>query len=1207
MATSRELRELVSSFPVDPHASCEPSVQRAVALARRLMARAQELQTPQEKRQQAELERMMHHEEDKPTLVQITDQAFRSRRARRAADQLVHILDVQGVPRFFSAVERTLLRGFQSFGAYLPGVAVPLVKEKMREETANTILPAEPELLRAHLEARRAEGVRMNVNLLGEALLGEREARERLDRYLAALQEPTIEVISVKISTIYSQIDPLAHDHTVNALSERLERLYRTAARATFTRRDGTRVPKFVYLDMEEYRDQRITEDLFVRTLSRPGLEAISGGIALQAYLPDAWEVQQRITAWARTRVAAGGAPVVIRLVKGANMEMERVESSLRGWPLATYHQKADTDANFKRMLRHGMEAENLAAVRLGVASHNLFDLAYGLVLAVERNATDQVQFEMLEGMANHQRRALFEQAANLLLYAPASRRQDFVHAIGYLIRRLDENTGPENFLRHTFRLEVGSPEWLRLEDGFTSSFERIPGLRSRPFRTQDRRAPATRPAPANGGFVNEPDTDWSLETNQAWAESIRRRWIDLHGEQAPRVPLVVDGAERRQGRALQDSLDPSRPGTVVARIAVASDTDLEEALASAALDRDGWRTRKAGERDTVLLAAAQLLRERRGDLMGAAMAECAKIFPESDPEVSEAVDFVEFYVRSAAAFRRLPGVQAEGHGVVVVVPPWNFPIAIPCGGVAAALAAGNTVIVKPSPDAAMTAYHMCACFWDAGVSRRALQFLPTAEVSQSANLVSDDRVDLVVLTGGTETAFAMLARKPTLNLLAETGGKNATIVTALSDRELAVKHVLQSAFGHAGQKCSATSLLVLEEEVFEDEAFRTMLVDGARSLRVGSAWDPRTRVGPLIRPPAPKLKRGLMELEQGESWALLPEGDEANPCLYRPGIRWNVQRAGDAHRTEYFGPVLAVMKARDLEEAIDLVNDTEYGLTSGLASLDEREQAAWRERVQAGNLYINRGTTGAIVLRQPFGGMKRSAFGPGIKAGGPNYVLQFMRHENAAPGTDAEVPDALRPFAEAVHADEMLRRALASYARAYAEEFGRVHDDVRLLGQDNLRRYLPVDDMSVRLHPDDSTFEILARVGAARVAGSRVTISHPDGVHMDWIRRLERATAAWAGGIEFVEEDDETLAGRMRGGGVTRLRYARRDRVPAEIFAVAARTGAFLCTHPVVAEGRVELLWYLREQSICHDYHRYGNLGNRADEPRAPVPGCDA
>ena len=1186
----------------------------AVGLARRLQQRAVALQTPQERRQQAELDRMIQHPADKATLVQLTDQAFRSNAARRSADQLTHILDVQGVPRFFSPLDRTLLRGFQSFGGYLPGVAVPLVKEKMHQETANVVLPAEPELLAEHLRARREEGVRMNVNFLGEALLGEAEAERRLQSYLEALQHPDIEVVSVKISTMFSQISSLAFEHTVERLCDRMELLFRAAAKEHFTRGDGTRVPKLVYLDMEAYRDLAITTETFLRTLERPGLEGVQAGIALQAYVPDSFAAQRRITRWAVQRVAAGGAPVSVRIVKGANMEMERVEASQRGWQAAPFQTKRETDANYKRMLDYALELEHARGVRVGLASHNLFELAYGMVLAAARGVRDFVHLEMLEGMANHQRRALFEENPEMLLYAPACAREDFIHAIGYLVRRLDENTGPDNFLRHAFRLAVDSDEWRQLERDFVEAFAAIPSLGDGPRRMQNR-AELTPPPPAREGwpaFRNEPDTDFALPQHVDWARSIVDNWRNRHGEHALEVPLVVAGREIFEDREVGESRDPSRPGSVVARYAIATEIDVDEAVACARADPDGWRSLSEDERRGLLGTVAQRIRECRADLMGIALAEGGKVLLESDPEVSEAVDFCEFYAGSAVALAALPGVEVQGRGVVAVIPPWNFPIAIPCGGVAAGLAAGNTVILKPAPETVATARLLCECFWSAGVSRRALQFVYGDNDDAATRLATHVDVDAVIFTGGTATAFQLLRLDPGIGLLAETGGKNASIVTAMSDRDLAIKQVVQSAFGHSGQKCSATSLLILEREIYEDESFRRTLCDAVESLPVGSAWDPSTVVGPLIGPPRGALERALKELEPGESWAVRPRKLQGNPCLWSPGIKWGVAPGSVTHTTEFFGPVLGVMCARDLDEAIDLVHQTGYGLTSGLHSLDEREQLHWAQRVRAGNLYVNRGTTGAIVLRQPFGGMARSAVGPGIKAGGPNYLAPLMRfRELREHGRSQRVPDervevllgelgqreVLGPGVLA-----RLRRAAVSYDRAMAEEFGREHDHFRLLGQDNLRRYLPVGALRIRVHPDDTAFDLFARVLAARATRCSVTVSAPPGKSDAEYELLQELTESWAAAVEFVDESDAALADAIRSGQTERVRYADPVRVASVVRRAAAESGLYLAAAPVLAVGRIELLHYLREQSLCVDYHRYGNLGARAGEKRAAV-----
>ncbi len=900
-------------------------------------------------------------------------------------------------------------------------------------------------------------------------------------------------------------------------------------------------------------------------------------------------------------------------------MEMERVDASLHGWPPAPYPTKQETDANYKRMLAEGMQPQNLAAVHLGVASHNLLDLAYGLVLAARHDAWHAVQFEMLEGMANHQRRALFEVYRNLLLYAPACQKEDFIYAIGYLIRRLDENTGPANFLRHAFQLEVDSPEWQQLEDGFLQSCAAMTTLDHLPRRRQDRAAPPTPtadPPPADGDFVNEPDTDFSLAANGQWAQRLIEQWQGQCGPRAADVPLVIDGEEIFEHRQLQPCHDPSRPGTVVGHYRQATEEDVRRAVAAARVDADGWRGLSYGQRSERLGRVAQEIRAARGDLMGAALADGGKILTESDAEVSEAVDFVEFYRRAAHHLADLPTTEARGLGVVAVVSPWNFPIAIPCGGIAAALAAGNTVILKPASDTVLVAWQLCQCFWRAGVSRRTLQFLPCAGATAGQQLVAHPDVDAVILTGGTETAQTMLRHQPAINLHAETGGKNATIVTSLADRDQAIKNVVHSAFSHNGQKCSATSLLVLEEEIYDDPAFREELCDAVESLEVGSAWEPQHRISPLIRAPRGVLEKGLKELEADEQWAVRPRVDEQNPHLYTPGVKWDVSPGSFTHQTEFFGPLLAVMKAKNLQEAIGIVNATGFGLTSGLESLDDREQQIWQEGIRAGNLYINRSTTGAIVLRQPFGGLGKSAFGPGIKTGGPNYVAQFMHFADRGhpPGSPPLADEQLSDLAAGLvelqgdprYATDQLAdlvAAIHSYDANFRQEFGRVHDHFRLIGQDNLCRYRAVQDLRIRIHPQDTLFDIFARAAAAKTVGCRSTVSLPPGLTSIAVTALENLTAPWAGAMEFVEESDQQLADVIRRRQCERIRYANPTRVPLLIRELVADTGIYIADRPVLQQGRIELLWYLTEQSVSVNYHRYGNLGQRADESRSPLP----
>ncbi len=1200
---------------------------RAIELARHLLHRANQLQTPAERRQQAELDRMIAHDADKATLVEMTDQAFRTSSSARVADQLTHVLDLQGVPRFFSPVEQAMLKGFQSFGEYLPGVAVPLVKEKMRRETANVILPAEKELLSEHLHARQSQGVVMNVNLLGEALLGEDETRVRMQRFVDALRMPDVHCLSVKISTLYSQISSLARQHTITAVADRLEALYRTSLREKVP---GTDRGKFVYLDMEEYRDLHLTAEVLKTALSRRGLEHVRAGIALQAYIPDSHRVMVDLIEWSRTRVANGAEPLTIRLVKGANMEMERVEASIAGFPQAPYQEKLHTDANFKRMLRKLIDAAADGGVRVGVASHNIFDVSLAIIWAEDAGASDAVQIEMLEGMANHQRRAITEHGEAMLLYAPACRQEEFLNAIGYLIRRLDENTGPNNFLRHAYRLKVDSPEFDQLAKDFSTALALMDKVSDAPRRTQDRRVRAERPVAAGSWehFVNEPDTDWSLVQNGEWIKGVLATWKERCNENAIEASLPELGeydddesSSLADVSELRESHDPSRPGVVSCRYRAASLHLVNQVVCVAENDETGWRLRSIQERQDVLRDVAQLLRERRGDLIASMVLDGGKTVTEADPEVSEAIDFCEFYPLTMQYWSERTSIELEGRGVVAVVTPWNFPLAIPCGGIAAALSAGNTVILKPASETVLPAWLLCQAFWDAGVPREVLQMVTCDDDVAEHGLIRNESVNVVILTGATSTAKIMLAARPGLHLLAETGGKNATIVTSMADRDLAIKHVVQSAFGHCGQKCSATSLLLLEDEVFRDERFRETLADAVRSLHVGSAWDLETKLGPLIDEPSETLAQGMQILEGDESWLVVPEHVVGNPKLYRPGVKWNVRPGSFSHTTELFGPVLSVIRFSRLEEAIEIVRSTGYGLTSGLESLDDREVALWQQTIHAGNLYVNRGTTGAIVLRQPFGGVGLSAYGPGVKAGGPHYVtaLCHIRDREIDPPTELDVSGLRHEETASRFAQWLLKQsdesfisqadfdeitaAMSSQANACREEFDGQHDCVRLLGQDNYRRYRPVRAITLRVTSADSAADVLVAISAALIVGNQFTVSLATDVAHGIKHLINSLADELPGSIDPIDEDDTAIINRIHDRQVSRLRMLTDAELSPSLWTACTDAFVTVIADPVLRDGHMECLRYLNEQSLSHDYHRYGNLGRRSGETRRNVP----
>jgi len=1064
---------------------CTASIEKASEL----LSESSRARTKSEWKEGAQLARLMEDPAGKAFTLAMVDEVFRSGKAFLQGLRWRGLLKEFGLPKYLEVADRGLLWLGAFASRFAPWLVMPLVSKRLRHDSARVILDAEPDALNHYLDKRAADGFRINLNQLGEAVLGEEEASHRLQIVLEHLGNPRVTYISVKISAIFSQINLVAWNESLEAIKSHLRQIYRAALPER----------KFVNLDMEEYRDLELTVAAFREVLSEPEFHALSAGIVLQAYLPDSWQAQQQLTDWAVQRQKSGGAEIKIRLVKGANLAMESVEAELHGLNRAPYATKAETDANFRRMLEFGCEPANAAAVRLGVASHNLFDVALALVLREHFGTRDRVEIEMLEGMANHQARAVRDEAGEVLLYAPIVHQHDFPGAMAYLVRRLDENTAPENYLHASFDLQEGSPAWDREKERFVHGWM----TRHETATASRRLQPAVHPDTA-AAFENEPDSDWTQPATRA----------ALEGALASRQPSKL----------------PPLPS-------------LDQLLEIAKAAQPGWQALGAGERSKILREAARIMSAQRFHAIATIRAEGKKAVVEADGEVSEAIDFARFY---AGSFEVPEGLQAEALGVVVIAPPWNFPYAIPSGGVLAALMAGNSVILKPAPETVEIAWLIAQQLWLAGVPKDVLQFFPCADGDTGRALISDPRVAAVILTGAWETAHLFQGWRPSLRLFAETSGKNALVITAQADRELAIKDLVKSAFGHAGQKCSAASLAILEAEVYDDPVFRRQLRDTAASLAVGPSSDRRSIVTPLIRPPGEALRRALTTLDEGEEWLLEPRQIGEDPCLWSPGIKLGVKPGSWFHQHECFGPVLGVMRATSLREAIEWQNGTDYGLTAGLHSLDPAEHALWSEAVEAGNLYINRPITGAIVQRQPFGGWKRSSIGPGAKAGGPGYVLAFARL--------SEIDEIPTPEAE------------GSYRDAWNQYFALSHDPSGLHCESNALRYRPRRGVILRLTTADERVITLARL-ASKLSGTPLVIS-----------------------IATEESDarfQERLPELARNADILRT-----IGTPSEaVLLTAYEQGLNWIEAPVTGNGRIELRHWVREQALSRTRHRYGQI----------------
>jgi RHH-type proline utilization regulon transcriptional repressor/proline dehydrogenase/delta 1-pyrroline-5-carboxylate dehydrogenase len=479
-------------------------------------------------------------------------------------------------------------------------------------------------------------------------------------------------------------------------------------------------------------------------------------------------------------------------------------------------------------------------------------------------------------------------------------------------------------------------------------------------------------------------------------------------------VPLIIAGQETLRERQIR-SANPNDPEEIVGSVSVAGKPEAEQAVAAARKAFPGWRDTPPEKRAEYLFRAAAIARERRRDLAALQVFEAGKTWSEADADVCEAIDFLDYYAREMVRLaqpRRMghvPGEHSvmfyEPRGVACVIAPWNFPLAISTGMASAALVTGNTVIYKPSSETPVIGYQLVELFRAAGLPDGVLNYLPGPGGEVGDYLVTHPEVAMISFTGSKDVGLRIIrlagetpeGAMGIKRVVAELGGKNAIIVDSDADLDEAVAEILHSAFGYQGQKCSACSRLIVLEEIYPKLIER--LIPAADSLYLGPAEDPRSYMGAVISESARKKVESYIEIGKKEGKLLLEKRPKEAKGHFAPLTIFEGIRPGDRlAQEEIFGPVLAILKAKDMDEALDIANGTPYALTGGIFSRSPENVEKAKKAFRVGNLYINRGCTGALVERHPFGGFKMS--GIGSKAGGPDYLQQFMVPRNIVENT---------------------------------------------------------------------------------------------------------------------------------------------------------------------------------------------------------------
>jgi len=958
--------------------------------------------------------------------------AYKPRKSRVASPSL----------RGFAPVIHTGVR----LARIVPWLSSMVLRRNVAGMARQFIAGKNPDDVMKTLRKRRQQNIGFTVDLLGEAVVSETEACAYAARCLDLLEHLARETrgwtdplgtnsalfpvvnLSVKISALYSQMNPADPADAIAHLAPKLRPILRRARE----------LGAFINFDMESYAHKNTTLDLFKTLCTEDEFnDWPHAGIVIQAYLRDAEKDLRDLIEWGRAR----GTRFTVRLVKGAYWDYEKIKSKQNGWNCPVYLQKPESDLNFEVLTRVLLENESIVTAAFG--SHNVRSIAHAQALGEELGIDrSRFEFQFLYGMAGPIKRALVEMGYRVREYCPVG---ELLPGMSYLVRRLLENTSNEGFLRAKFSEHVSARELLRdpgeiirraesaspLSEGERIEVRRLtPGSAQEtltlpsPFgrerrttaitaedrhrcdgadrRTRVQDGPPGVERPPDEVYKNSPLVNFAYKESQ---EQLQAALRDVRNQFGRKFPLVING-EKIWTNKLTPSVNPSAPDEIVGYAAEAGIPEAERAVKAARIAFGKWSRTSFEERAQLLERAAAILDRRRYELSALEVFEVGKPWAEADGDIREAIDFCHFYAHQMRLIGRprltqqVPGEESYQHywprGVALVIAPWNFPMAILCGMVSAALVTGNTVIMKPSEQSLNIGAMLMEIFEEAGVPAGVLNFLNGRGSVVGAHLVDHKDVDLIAFTGSREVGLGIWesagktreGQRELKHVICEMGGKNAMIVDSDADLDEAIVDSIYSAFGYQGQKCSALSRLIVLEGNYDRVTER--LLNAAASLRVGNPEAPGIMVGPVIDEAA--YRRILEYIDIGKSKPtpayqakdLPPQGYFIPPTIFT-GVKPDMRVA----REEIFGPVLSVLKVRDLDEAIEVANGTDYALTGGFFSRSPANIERIKAQLEAGNVYINRSCTGAIVGRHPFGGFKMS--GGGTKAGGPDYLLQFL------------------------------------------------------------------------------------------------------------------------------------------------------------------------------------------------------------------------
>jgi len=842
----------------------------------------------------------------------------------------------------------------------------------------------------------RKDGFTFVLDLLGEATVSEKESAAYRDGYLEVLEAIHKEIgkwkplgggsgnldwghapmvnVAVKPSAFYSQSKSVDLDGTAEGMMASIEPVYKKVME----------MGGFMCIDMEALKYKDATIELYKRLRTKyPDYPHL--GIVFQAYLRCVDDDVSDMLSWAREKEL----PISIRLVKGAYWDYETVMAKQNGWPVPVWTHKPESDMAFERVSKMIMENHDIC--HYACASHNIRSISSIMEMAADMNVPEEKhEFQVLYGMAEPVRKGLKNVAKRVRLYCPYG---DLLPGMAYLVRRLLENTANESFLKQTFADEADMDILLENpEDTLRRQLENKPA-----------------PKLAKEGlarFNNFPAVDFTLEEER---EAFPAAIAKVRASMGKNIPLFINGQEVTTSDTL-DSYNPANPNEIVGTVCQAGVEEVDRAIEAASEAYVSWRDVAPEKRAMVLFKAADYLKKNIHDLSALQVLEVGKQWDQAHGDVAEAIDFLEYYGREMIRLgnpRRMgnaPGEMShlfyQGKGVAAVIAPWNFPLAISVGMVSAAIVSGCPVVYKPAGISSCIGNNLVEMWKAAGLPDGVFNYCPGRGSVMGDHLVDHPDVSVIAFTGSMEVGLRIQERAAKVQpgqtqckrVIAEMGGKNATIIDDDADLDEAVLGVLYASFGFQGQKCSACSRVIVLDPIYD--RFVQRLTEAAQSVKLGPSENPANYMGPVVDKAAQENVLRYVKIAEDEGKVLakleVSEDLKATGGCYVPlTIVEGITKTDRIAQEEVFGPVLSVMRAKDMDEAIDIANSTRFALTGAIYTRSPANLERASKEFRVGNLYLNKPSVGALVERHAFGGFKMS--GVGSKAGGPDYLLQFM------------------------------------------------------------------------------------------------------------------------------------------------------------------------------------------------------------------------